>query len=87
MLDTLQCQTSTSDSETGAGKVSISTENAQLPGWDGWPDGSWSHLYTFSEFEALSNLSVHWATRVLGGDKKGDSSSATPNGGKMTHRK
>jgi hypothetical protein len=76
-----------SDSETGIGKVSISTENAQLPDWDGWPAGSWSHLYTFSEFEALSNLSVHWATRVLGGDKKGDSNSATPSGGKITRQK
>jgi len=42
-------ESSTSDSETGVGKVSISTENAKLPDWDGWPDGSWSHLYTFSE--------------------------------------
>jgi hypothetical protein len=80
-LDPHYPESSTSDSETGVGEVSISTENARLPDWDGWLDGSWSHLFTFSEFEALSNLSVHWATRVLRGDKKGDSNSATPTGG------
>ena len=36
--------------------------------WDVWPDGNFEKDFSWPEFKETSNLSVHWAVRVNGGD-------------------
>ncbi|KAF8574517.1 hypothetical protein K439DRAFT_1624257 [Ramaria rubella] len=67
-------QTRFSDMPTGGKSSSSETPESPPPSsnpvpetseWDGWPDGTWSHLYSLDEFNALPHLPVHWATITL----------------------
>ena len=55
--------------------------------WDGWPDGNFEQDFTFQEFEQAGNLTVHWATTVNGGDRKGDKDALVWERGKRSMRK
>ncbi|KAJ7166934.1 hypothetical protein C8R46DRAFT_1095583 [Mycena filopes] len=54
------------DQERSKSKVTVE--------WTPWPDGGFEQDFTWPEFHAASELSVHWATEVLGGDKHGSDS-------------
>jgi len=60
----------------------ISTED-----WDGWPDGHFEQDFSWREFEETSNLSVHWAVRVNGGDRRGDEHAESWRKGKKSSRR
>jgi hypothetical protein len=40
--------------------------------WDGWPDSNWERDYSWEEVKATKHLQVHWATKTIGGDRRGD---------------
>ena len=61
--------------------ILISTED-----WDGWPDGNLEQDFSWREFEETSNLSVHWAVRVNGGDHRGDEHAELWQKGKKSSR-
>jgi hypothetical protein len=60
----------------------LSTED-----WDGWPDGNFEQDFSWPEFEETSNLSVHWAVRVNGGDRRGDEHAESWQQGKKSSRR
>ncbi|KAF8903683.1 hypothetical protein CPB84DRAFT_1746080 [Gymnopilus junonius] len=68
-------------------KVSApSTLSAGVINWDGWPTGIFEHDFTYKECEETSGLRVHWATRVNGGDRKGNEYADSWENGKKSSR-
>ncbi|KAJ6623169.1 hypothetical protein B0H10DRAFT_2011520, partial [Mycena sp. CBHHK59/15] len=55
--------------------------------WDGFPDGDFCHLFSYTEAKALNNLMVHWPYSVLGGKPNQSATAETWQGGKTTRRK
>ena len=54
--------------------------------WDGWPDGVLELDFTWKEFEATDQLMSHWATKVGGGDRRGDTLAGVWERGKRSTR-
>ena len=54
--------------------------------WDGWPNGVIERDFTWEEFEATSQLMSHWAAKVGGGDRRGDTSAGMWERGKKSTR-
>ena len=55
-------------------------------GWNGWPSGKFALDLTHQEYQDTKNLQVHWATRNIGGDRKGSRHSSTIADGKISHK-
>ncbi|KAF9032059.1 hypothetical protein BJ165DRAFT_1358081 [Panaeolus papilionaceus] len=60
---------------------------SSTPDWDGWPDGYFTRNFTQDEFNETGKLRTHWAMFVNGGDRKGQTSSSTWEGGKKATRR
>lgn len=54
--------------------------------WDGWPDGHFEKDFTFEEYNKTGRLKVHWAHKIGGGDRKGDSHAEEWGNGKRSWR-
>lgn len=54
--------------------------------WDGWPNGTIERDFTWKEFEDTGQLMSHWATKVGGGDRRGDTSAGMWERGKRSTR-
>ena len=67
--------------------ASVSQTDPRIKDWNGWPDGQFSLDLTFDEFKATGNLKVHWAHKVHGGDRTGDSHAPVYEKGKRSSRK
>ncbi len=50
----------------------MATSDSRIANWNGWPDGQFACDLTFEEYEKTGNLKIHWAHRVMGGDRTGD---------------
>ena len=55
--------------------------------WDGWPNGDWERDYSWEEVHATKHLQVHWATKTIGGDRKGDELALSWENGKRSTRR
>jgi hypothetical protein len=54
--------------------------------WDGWPDGHFEQDFTFKEYNRTGRLKVHWAHKIGGGDRKGNSHAKNWENGKQFWR-
>ena len=54
--------------------------------WDGWPNGLINRDFTWKEFEDTDQLMSHWAAKVGGGDRRGDTSAGVWERGKRSTR-
>ena len=54
--------------------------------WDGWPNGIIEKDFTWKEFEDTDHLMTHWATKVGGGDRRGDIAAEMWESGKRSTR-
>jgi hypothetical protein len=68
-------------------RVHLITEPGLASDWDGWPDGDWERDYTWEEVRNTKHLTVHWATKTGGGDRKGDEFAKTWERGKRSTRR
>ncbi|KAF8069339.1 hypothetical protein FPV67DRAFT_1625517 [Lyophyllum atratum] len=64
-----------------------SSKTPTVTDWDGWPDGFFERDFTFNEVFETNNLKAHWAMKVSGGDRKGDSHAMDWQGGKKSTRR
>lgn len=62
------------------------TANSTTSEWDGWPNGMLECDFTWEEFEATGQLMSHWAAKVGGGDRRGETSAETWERGKRSTR-
>ncbi|KAF5371934.1 hypothetical protein D9757_011489 [Collybiopsis confluens] len=66
--------------------VNFTSLDKLVGGWNGWPSGKFAFNLSHEEYHNTKNLQVHWATRNIGGDRKGSRNSLTLDGGKMSHK-
>ena len=72
---------------TLAKSSAMATSDSCIANWNGWPDGEFTCDLTFEEYEKTGNLKVHWAHRVMGGDRTGDLHATSYEKGKRRARK
>jgi hypothetical protein len=62
------------------------TTSSSTSEWDSWPNGMIEQDFTWEEFEATDQLMSHWAAKVGGGDRRGDTSAGSWERGKRSTR-
>ena len=62
------------------------TRSTSASEWDGWPNGIIERDFTWKEFESTDQLMSHWAAKVGGGDRRGDTSAGVWERGKRSTR-